>query len=333
MIVPSTLNTTLTAVAGLRVGHHTDRRALTGCTVILCPGGATGGVCVRGGAPGTRETDALRPGTVTPSVHGVVLTGGSAFGLDAAGGVMRYLEEIGAGFPTPAGLVPIVPAAVVYDLGIGDPTVRPTAEDGYTAAMDATDDPVAEGCVGAGTGVTAGKALGIGQAVKSGLGTAAVTALDGTVVAALAVVNAFGEVVEPNSGVVLAGPRDAEGFMPTIDAMQQRAPGFQTPVQNTTLVVVATDATLTKEQANALAGMADDGIARAVRPAHTAVDGDLVFALATGRRQTTLTTSTLGALAADVVARAIVRAVFFASPAAGLPSARELAAQRLVEQE
>ena len=220
MIVPSTLNTTLTAVAGLRVGHHTDRRALTGCTVVLCPGGTTGGVCVRGGAPGTRETDALRPGTVTPSVHGVVLTGGSAFGLDAAGGVMRYLEEIGAGFPTPAGLVPIVPAAVVYDLGIGDATVRPSLDDGYTAAMDATEDPVTEGCVGAGTGVTVGKALGIAQSVKSGLGTAAVTALDGTVVAALAVVNAFGEVVEPNSGVVLAGPRDAEGFMPTIDAMR-----------------------------------------------------------------------------------------------------------------
>ena len=320
-------NTTLTAVPGILVGHATLDAHLTGCTVILCPQGATAGVCIRGGAAGSRETDALRPGTLTPSVHGLLLAGGSAFGLDAATGVMRYLVAQGIGFETRHARIPIVPAAVIYDLGLGDAAVRPTAEDGYAAAQSATAGPVTEGCIGAGCGATAGKALGMDRAVKSGLGSWAATAADGTRVAALAVVNAFGEVTDPATGRVLAGHRHhtGSGFAPTVEAMQGPATSpHATHLENTTLVVVATDATLTKEHANALANMADDGIARCVRPAHTQMDGDAVFALATGRRQTSLSLSALGALAADCVAQAIVRAILQATAAGGLPAARDL---------
>jgi len=319
-------NATLTAVAGLLVGHYTNPAALTGCTAVLCPEGAVAGVCTRGGAPGTRETDALRPGTLTPVIHGLLLTGGSAFGLDAAGGVMRWLEAQGAGFSTAVARVPIVPAAVVFDLGVGDPAVRPGANAGYVAASLASAAPVVEGCVGAGTGVTAGKALGIGRAVKTGVGSACTAARDGTRLAALAVVNAFGEVVNPATGRVLAGPRDAGtgAFVNTLTTMQERAAGFGA-AEHTTLVVVATDATLTKEHANALANMADDGLARTIRPCHTQMDGDVVFALATGRRTTRLSLSVLGALAAEVASRAIVRAVTEATGAGGLPAFRDLA--------
>ena len=327
-IVLPDANATLTAVAGLLVGHYTNPAALTGCTAVLCPQGAVAGVCTRGGAPGTRETDALRPGTLTPTIHGVLLTGGSAFGLDAAGGVMRWLEAQGAGFATAVARVPIVAAAVVFDLGVGDPAVRPGANEGHVAASLASAAPVVEGCVGAGTGVTAGKALGIARAVKTGLGSACTAARDGTLVAALAVVNAFGEVVNPATGRVLAGPRDAGtgAFVNTLTTMQERAAGFQAAAEHTTLVVVATDATLAKEHANALANMADDGLARAIRPCHTQMDGDVVFALATGRRTTRLSLSVLGALAAEVASRAIVRAVTEATGAGGLPAFRDLIA-------
>jgi L-aminopeptidase/D-esterase-like protein len=316
-------------LSGVLVGHWSNLVALTGCTVVLCPAGAMGGVSIRGGAPGTRETDALRPGTLTPVVHGILLTGGSAFGLDAAAGVVRYLAEQGVGFPTKAALVPIVAGAVIYDLGLGAAAVRPTAGDGYTAARAAATAPVTEGCVGAGTGATVGKALGLAAAVKSGLGSACLTAQDGTLVAALAVVNAFGEVLDPADGRVLAGPRSGDGFASTIDAMQSSTAGSLTPGEHTTLVVVATDATLTKEQTNALANMADDGIARAVRPAHTQMDGDAVFALATGGRASQPSLSTLGALAAEAAALAIVRAVTQATALGGLPAARDLAWSRV----
>lgn len=319
-------NTTLTAVPGLMVGHATLAAALTGCTVVLCHHGATGGVCIRGGAPGTRETDALRPGTLTPAIHGLLLTGGSAFGLDAASGVMRYLAEQGAGFETKHARIPIVPAAVIYDLGIGDASVRPGPDDGYAAARGASTAPVPAGCVGAGCGATVGKALGMERAVKGGLASEALQTREGTWIGALAVVNAFGGVIDPAGGVALAGPRSrsGDGFVPSLEAMQRPATGAAGPGENTTLVVVATDATLTKEQANALANMADDGIAHAIRPAHTQFDGDAVFALATGRRQTSLSLSALGALAANLVASTIAQAVRQATSAGGLPAFRDL---------
>ena len=316
----------LTDVLGIKVGHYTDAAAATGCTVVLCEGGAVGGVEVGGAAPGTRETDLLRPGALVPSVHAVVLGGGSAFGLDAAGGVVRYLEERNIGFDTRAARVPIVPAAILYDLGIGDAAVRPGAQEGYRACLDAREDRPAEGSVGAGTGATVGKALGMGQATKGGIGTASASLPDGTVVAAIVAVNAFGEVVDPETGAIVAGPRrtDGRGFQPTLDILLSRTPAVPTVFTNTTIGVVVTSVELTKEYANRLAQMADDGIARAVRPAHTMGDGDVLFVLATGAHRSEVSLTTLGAVAADVVARAIVRAVTQAEGLAGVPAAKEL---------
>lgn len=318
----------LTDVPGIRVGHWTDRRAVTGCTVVLCEAGAVGGVEVRGAAPGTRETDLLRPGTLVERVHAVVLGGGSAFGLDAATGVMRYLEERGVGYEMRGARVPIVPAAILYDLGIGSAQVRPGAAEGYEACRAASSERPAEGSVGAGTGAVVGKALGMERATKGGIGTASVRLEDGTVVAALVAVNAMGEVVDADTGAVLAGPRDVEGtgFLRTLDILKQRARAAVSPT-NTTIGVVATNAVLSKEQANRLAQMADDGYARAIRPAHTMGDGDLVFVLATGEHRGEATLTLLGATAAEVVARAIGRAVLEAEGLGGIPSAREVQRQ------
>ncbi len=315
----------ITAVPELCVGHWTNRRAATGCTVVLCEGGAVAAVDVRGGAPGTRETDALGPGNLASRVHAVVLTGGSAFGLDAATGVMRFLEERGVGFPTPGGPVPIVVGAVIYDLTIGRADVRPDAEAGYAACRAARPGRFAQGSVGAGTGATVGKALGPGRAVKGGIGSAAEALEGGVIVAALVVVNCFGEVVDPDSGRVLAGPRDEKGgFASTLDVLRTRAPWLPFGATNSTIGVVATSARLSREQAYRLAVMAHDGLARAVRPAHTLVDGDVLFALATGTTEAAVDIIALGALAARAVERAIVRAVTEARGLAGVPSLREL---------
>ncbi len=295
-------------VPGVRVGHWTNLEAGTGCTVVLCEGGAVGGVDVRGAAPGTRETDLLRPGNLVERVHAVLLSGGSAFGLDAASGVMRYLEERRVGFATPAGPVPIVPAAVLYDLALGRADVRPDAAAGYAACQAASTAP-AEGSVGAGTGATVAKWAGPQRAVKGGTGTAARRLPGGVVVGAIAAVNALGSVHDPRTGAPIAAPTGAGG-------------STRPPLGggNTTLVVVATSAALDKAGANRLASVAHDGIALAVRPAHTAFDGDTVFALSLGTEGDPAVDPVLLASAAvDVVAEAIVRAVRAATPLHGVP--------------
>jgi L-aminopeptidase/D-esterase-like protein len=315
----------ITAIPGLRVGHWTDRRAATGCTVVLCEGGAVAAVDVRGGAPGTRETDLLRPGNLVERVHAVLLSGGSAFGLDAAAGVMRYLEEQGVGYPTPGGLVPIVAGAVLYDLTIGRADVRPDAAAGYAVCQAAKSGRIAQGSVGAGCGATVGKALGMERAVKGGIGTATEQAVGDVIVGALVAVNCFGEITDPDSGRILAGPRDEKGgFLSTLDILRRRpASALAGGFTNSTIGVVATNARLSRDQAYRLAVMAHDGLSRAVRPAHTPVDGDAFFALATGATETAADPIALGALTARAVERAIVRAVTEARGLAGVPSLGE----------
>ncbi len=313
----------ITDVPGIKVGHYTNRDAATGCTVILCEEGAIAGVDVRGSAPGTRETDLLRPMNLVEKVQAILLSGGSAFGLDAASGVMRYLEERGFGHPTPVVKVPIVPAAILFDLGIGSSKIRPKAEDGYQACLAATNKEVAEGSVGAGTGATVGKILGMERATKSGLGTASQKLAGDIIVAALIVVNAFGDVIDPKTGNILAGPRDLENktFLSTVELLKQGYRRRQPLAQNTTIGVVATNARLTKEQVNKLAQMAQVGVARTISPCHTMHDGDTLFALSLGEKITDI--SLLGAVAAEVVATAIIRAVLTAETLAGIPSATD----------
>jgi len=310
----------ITDVPGIKVGHYTDKKAVTGCTVVLCERGAVAGVDVSGSSPGTRETDLLRPGNLVEKVQAIVLSGGSAFGLDAATGAMKYLEERGSGYETTAGRVPIVPAAIIFDLNIGDSRVRPGADEGYQACLAATDGKVTEGCVGAGTGATVGKILGVERATKSGLGTASQKIAGDVVVAALVVVNAVGDVMEPGTGKILAGPRKpgGSGFLSTSKLLKadfkEAVPPF-----NTVIGVVATDAELNKAEANRLARVAQVGIARTIDPCHTMYDGDALFALSLGEKKTDC--SALGAVAAEVVAEAIVRAVKKAKTLAGVPAA------------
>lgn len=300
-------NGTITAVRGIKVGHATNRRARTGCTVVLCTAGAAAGVDVRGFAPGTRETDAIRPGRLVGQAHGVLLTGGSAFGLDAAAGVMRFLEESGAGFKTPHGVVPIVPAAVIYDLRVGDTGIRPDKAMGYRACKAATGSPVPTGRVGAGTGATVGKAPGL-RSADGGIGSACAKLPTGATVGALMVVNAVGNVVDPATGEIMTGARDEKtGRLVDVGSNRRPARGPKLAGTNTTIGVVATDAALTSAEANTVASMAHDGIARAIRPAHTLHDGDTLFALSTGKRRADV--NAVGILAAEVVAQAILNAV------------------------
>lgn len=318
----------LTAVAGIEVGHAILAARPTGCTVVLVRDGVVAGVDVRGGAPGTREIALLDPVATVDVVHAVVLSGGSAFGLDAASGVVRFLEERGVGFATPAARVPIVPAAILFDLAVGDAKVRPGSDDGYRAAAAATAGPVGEGSVGAGAGATLGKLHGMGRAMKGGIGTAARRLADGTTVAALAAVNAVGDVVDPATGGVVAGVRSEDGRrLADVRRLLAGEEQLARPLgESTTLVVVATDARLTKAQATKVAQMAHDGLARAIVPVHTPWDGDVVFALATGRHAGEPDLLRIGALAADVTAEAIVRAARLATGLPGLPAAGELAA-------
>lgn len=317
----------ITNVAGITVGHHTLTDAPTGCTVILAGAGAVGGVDVRGGAPGTRETDLLAPENTVDVVHGIVLSGGSAFGLDAAGGVMRYLREQGVGYRTSGGPVPIVPAAILFDLGVGgDPDRRPSTECGYAAAMAATSGSLAEGSVGAGAGATVGKMLGRTRAMKGGIGSAAFALADGLVVGAIVAVNAVGSVIDPRTGRPVAGVRTADGraledpFALIRGGARSTAPWRE----NTTIGVVATNARLTKAQARKVASMAHDGLARAIVPAHTASDGDTLFALATGTLQADVPVSDVGNLAAEAVADAILRAVRLARGLPGYPAVADI---------
>ncbi len=321
----------LAAVAGLKVGHFSMEGRPTGCTVVVAEGGAVGGVDVRGAAPGTRETDLLDPGGTVEKVHAVALAGGSAFGLDSAGGVMRYLEERGIGFETAFGKVPIVPAAVLFDLNVGDSKIRPTADCGYRAAAAATAGPAVEGNVGAGSGATVGKLAGASRAMRGGLGSASITTPGGLVVAALMVVNTVGDVIDPSTGGVVAGVRTADG-RGLADARVLLRSGALTPSaafgRNTTIGVVATNVALTKAQARRMAQMAHDGLARTISPAHTMFDGDTIFALSTGVREGAPDMLTVGALAADAVSEAVLRAVRAAKGIPGYPSAAELEAAR-----
>ena len=314
----------ITDVQGIKVGHWTDREAATGCTVILCEKGAVAGVDVRGSAPGTRETDLLNPVHLVEKIHAILLSGGSAFGLDAAGGVMRYLEERGYGHETQAGKVPLVPAAIIFDLPIGNAKIRPGAEQGYQACLAATSGKVAEGTVGAGTGALVGKALGSEQATKSGIGTASQRFGNDIIVGAIVAVNAIGDVVDPETGRTIAGPRrpDGSGFLNTSEIWKSGRGLGDIFVCNTTIGVVATNARLSKPQTTKVAQMAHDGLARAIRPVHTMVDGDTVFALSFGDKQADVTL--VGVVAAEVIAQAIVRAVTQAEGLCGIPAVAEL---------
>ena len=320
----------LTEVPGIKVGHHTLSERPTGCTVILVDGeGVPGGVSQRGGAPGTSETDLLDPVNMVDKVNAVVLAGGSAYGLDARQGVVRYLEEHNIGWKVSTGVVPIVPSAILIDLRFGgNPKVRPTADCGYQAAASAGTGPVAEGNVGAGAGATVGK-MGGGGPMKGGLGSFAITLPNGLVVGAIVAVNAVGDVIDPQSGRVIAGARTKDGKALADTRVLLRAGRMDdeaalNALGNTTIGLVATNARLTKTEVTRVAVMADDGFARAINPSHTTGDGDTVFALATGRWQGDASVSVIGALAAEALAEAIVRAVSKAESLGGLPSAREL---------
>jgi L-aminopeptidase/D-esterase-like protein len=328
------LKNAITDIPGIRVGHAHNIEALTGCTVILCEGGAVGGVDQRGGAPGTRETDALHPMHVVEEVHAVVLAGGSAFGLDAASGVAHYLEERGVGVNVGPARVPIVPAAILFDLAIGSASIRPDGAMGYQACQHASSEAPAEGNVGAGCGATVGKVLGMGQAMKSGIGTAAMEIGGGILVGAIAAVNAFGDVIDPATQQIIAGARavqrgplrigspgyfaDSQQIMRSL--VGRTILGFASR-SHTVIGVVATNARFNKEQINKVAQMAQDGLARVVRPAHTMLDGDTIFALASGEHKADV--NIVGAFAAEIFAQAILRGVRAARPAGGLPAISE----------
>lgn len=312
----------ITDIPNIRVGHDTNLEAGTGCTVILCDTPAIGGVDVRGGAPATRETDLLRPMHLVSEVHAIVLAGGSAFGLDAATGVMHYLAEHNIGYDVGVARVPIVPAAAIFDLAFGSAHIRPDANAGYRASTQAAMGPIAQGNVGGGTGATVGKMIHPALAMKGGLGSASTKLADGTLIGAIVIVNALGDIIDPQTQQVIAGTRHPlDHSFPTSNAFG-----------NTTIAVVATDATLTKEEVNKIAQMAHDGIAQVIRPAHTLFDGDTVFALAMGPHANTRPdpakaarqVSLLGAAAATTLARAIVKAVQHASDLHGIPAARSI---------
>ena len=314
MRAPTPPTDSITDVLGISVGHFTDTRRPTGCTVIMARDGAVGGVDVRGAAPGTRETDLLHPSNLVDQVHAILLAGGSAWGLDAAGGVMRWLEENGIGLHVRYGLVPIVPAAVLFDLPLGDASIRPDAQAGYAACMAASRSHPSQGNIGAGAGALVGKLFGIERAMKGGIGSASLT-LDGVTVGALVACNALGDVIDPATGQVLAGARTADGASLLNIRNAIIAGELPNPLlagTNTTLAVVATDAVLTKAQAHRLAQIAHDGLARAINPVHTMSDGDTVFSLGTGKSGQTLGMMRLATLAAEVTARAVVRAVLAA---------------------
>ena len=341
-------------VDGIRVGHAQDNDAITGCTVMLCEDGAVGGIDQRGGAPGTRETDALHPVHLVEKVHAVMLAGGSAFGLDAASGAMRYLEEKGVGFNVGVARVPIVPSAILFDLGIGDAKRRPDAEMGYQACLNARHAAAAEAPVGAGPVAVVGESLRIGQAAsagvgrsggltalvilvvatKAGIGTAGAEIGGGVQVGALIAVNAFGDVIDPANGAILAGVRPlAKGplklgsgqWADTLELMKGLAGRTVMDLAqrgNTVVGVVATNAKFNKEESNKLARMAMNGLARTIRPATTMLDGDTIFALATGKKKADV--NIVGAFAAELVAEAVLRAVRQASGMGGIPAAHEL---------
>ena len=324
--MPFVEHRSITDVPGIKVGHFTDSRRPTGCTVILTEEGAVAGVDVRGAAPGTRDTDLLNPINTVQAVHAIMLAGGSAFGLDAATGAMRFLEERKIGFDMRVARVPIVPAAILFDLGVGDAKIRPDADSGYKACKAAAATTPAEGSVGAGAGATVGKLFGMARAMKGGIGTAAIK-LDGITVGAIIAVNAIGDVFDPSNGKPVAGARTKDGKS-LVNSMAAILRGEPLPPAlsgaSTTIGVVATDVALTKVQASKVAQMAHDGLARTINPVHTAYDGDTIFALSTGKSTKPANVTLIGALAAEAVAQAVLRAVRAARGIPGLPGATEL---------
>lgn len=329
------LTDSITDVPGIKVGHAQNREALTGCTVILAEEGASGGVDQRGGAPGTRETDALRPMHLVDKVHGILLAGGSAFGLDAATGVMRFLSEKNIGYDTGVARVPIVGGAVIFDLAVGNSAIRPDAEMGYQACLSANSDLPAMGNAGAGMGASVGKLFGMGQCMKSGIGTASEDLGGGLIVGAIVVVNAFGDVVDPNNGEIIAGTRtlhkgpitigNGERFADTLSMMKTLTGKSIMGVaggSNTVIGVIATNARLNREQINKVAQMAQDGLARTIRPAHTMFDGDTIFALATGKKPGDV--NLIGAYAAEAFARAVVKGIKAVEPVGEIPAYQSL---------
>jgi L-aminopeptidase/D-esterase-like protein len=310
----------LTDIPGIRVGHVSDYEAITGCTAILCEPAAVGGVDIRGSASGTQEVDTLNPFHVTEQVHGILLAGGSAFGLEAAAGVRRYLANHGIGFAFGGQHVPIVPAAILFDLGIGKPNIHPNVAMGEAAAAAAAADAVPEGCVGAGTGATVGKILGMRQCMKSGIGSYTVTLPGGVMVSSLVAVNAMGDIRDPATGKIVAGARkaaDSKEFVNTEDLMKRGRPASGTAPRNTTLAVVVTNAKLTKVQANKLAQFASLGMARTIYPVNTMSDGDIAFALSLGSLSADI--NVLGVAAAEALAEAILRAVRMSKTLGGVP--------------
>ncbi len=311
-------------VAGLRVGHFTEARRPTGCTVVLCEQGATAGVDVRGAAPGTRETDLLAPENTVDVVHALLLSGGSAFGLAAADGVMRWLAERDHGFKVGSACVPIVPAAVLFDLQLGDPSIFPDAAAGYAACEAASTQAPAEGSVGAGAGASIGKLLGAARAMKGGIGTASVC-VNGVTVGALVAVNAVGDIVDPATGQLIAGARGDDGQLIGVAQTMLKGSLAVSPLTGaaTTLAIVATDARLSKAGAKKLAQISHDGLARTIKPVHTPFDGDVVFSLATGAAGIDGDLNLLGVMAAEAVAQAVLRAIEAAVGWPELPGLRD----------
>jgi L-aminopeptidase/D-esterase-like protein len=315
----------ITDVEGIRVGHCSDYEGGTGCTVVLLDRGATCGIDIRGSAAGTRQVDALSLSHVVEEVHAVLLSGGSSFGLDATGGVMRYLEERGVGFDAGVAKIPIVPTAVIFDLGFGDHRARPTAEMGYEACLKA-DKPVGEGSIGVGVGATVGKLFAAARAMKGGVGTASVAMPDGIVVAALAVVNAFGDVLDNVTGKIIAGVRTAEDSLAlanTVECLKQGRVRKQFGLDNTTLAVVATNARFTKREVTKVAQMAQGGLIKTISPVHTTFDGDLIFAVSLGEMEGDV--NRIGVFGEFVVAEAVKRAVRKADGFGRLPAFRDIA--------
>jgi L-aminopeptidase/D-esterase-like protein len=316
---------TLTSVPGLMVGQVSDEKYRTGCTVVLCPQGAVCGVAIPGFAPGSRETDLLNPASRAEEVHGIVVSGGSAFGLAAATGVVRWLAERGHGLETVFARVPLVPAAVIYDLNFNRSLAKPDEAMGYEAADRASSDPVAQGNVGAGTGATCGKLAGFERAMKSGLGSAGVEEA-GIIVAAVAVANPVGDIINPSTGQIVAGVRSEDGsrLVGAMSVLAEAQNLVPSQTSHTVLGVVATNAKLSKLQVSRIARMAVCGIARSVQPAHLLYDGDTVFAVSTSRGPENIDENLIGALAAEVLAQAIVNAARYADAAPGFPAARDL---------
>jgi L-aminopeptidase/D-esterase-like protein len=326
-----TTHNAITDVPGVRVGHAQNAQAATGCTVVLCEKGAVGGVAQVGGSPGTRETDLLRPMHSVEKAHAVLLSGGSAFGLAAAEGVVRWLEERKIGFNTGVARVPIVPAAILFDLDIGDANVRPDAAMGYAACEAAKGGPVPQGSIGAGTGARVGSIFGPDYQMKGGIGTASMDLGGGVAIGAIAAVNCFGDVIDPATGQIIAGARrppagtDLANTLAVLPTFVGKTIMRFASARSTVTGIVATNASMTKEQANKLAHMGQDGLARTIRPAHTMFDGDTLFALSTGGKKVDF--NVVSAFAAEVVAQAIVNGVRAATSLGGRPAARDMEAE------